>query len=336
MDRPLLVTFQAVQIRAQDLDRHGCFTRDLPGNSDYVYKLRRRINADAGPDAIVGVHAGREVSDLQPFYNAEAFGIDGHLMTGQKRGFCLMTSLSGATSVSGAPIGAAVASGTTGIVTRPEPGMRFRTEDGTTRLAFWVVAARLQRTLQARLGEPLRDELSFSPSVDWAGPGRAVWRLINYLLDELRDPDGLAADPVARETFTDLFAQTMLNRLPHNYTPHLTRRQPTAIPGHLRRAEAFMTAAADQPISLADVAEAAGCRTGTLNAAFRQFRGTTPLAALHGVRLQCVRDALLRADEGDRTGAIARRFGFSNPSRFIKAYGDKFGERPAETRCQRF
>jgi AraC-like DNA-binding protein len=39
-------------------------------------------------------------------------------------------------------------------------------------------------------------------------------------------------------------------------------------------------------------AAAAGCSIRTLNAVFRQFRETTPLAALHTIRLEAVRAEL--------------------------------------------
>ncbi len=70
----------------------------------------------------------------------------------------------------------------------------------------------------------------------------------------------------------------------------------------------------------------------TLYAAFRRFRDTTPLAALRAIRLRRVREALRAADDEVSTRSIARRFGFTNPSRFIAAYGKQFGEPPNETR----
>lgn len=153
-----------------------------------------------------------------------------------------------------------------------------------------------------------------------------------HLVDELRDPRGLVSEPVALETFTELLLQSVLNRVHHNYSGRLDRPAATAIPVHLRRAEAFMNAFADRPITLADVAATAGCSLGTLQAAFRRFRDTTPLSALHNIRLQRVRETLLIANWDELTRAIARRFGFTNPSRFIAAYGRRFGERPSETR----
>ncbi len=159
--------------------------------------------------------------------------------------------------------------------------------------------------------------------------------MILRLLEELHDPDGLISEPVARETFTDLFLQTVLGKLQHNYTAGLERPACTTVPRYVRRAEAFMHASADQPITMVDVAAAAGCRMATLYAAFRQFRDTTPLAALHGIRLQCVREELRKASNQELTRTIARRFGFTNPSRFLAAYGKQFGEHPnaARRRC---
>lgn len=129
-----------------------------------------------------------------------------------------------------------------------------------------------------------------------------------------------------------LFLQTVLSRLQHNYTARLERPAGAAIPHHLRRAEALMHASADKPITMVDIAAAAGCGTATLYAAFRRFRDTTPLTVLHGIRLQHVREALQAADDAVLTRGIARRFGFTNASRFIAAYGKQFGERPNETR----
>jgi AraC-like DNA-binding protein len=40
-------------------------------------------------------------------------------------------------------------------------------------------------------------------------------------------------------------------------------------------------------------------------------------------------------DGGVSTGSIARRFGLTNPSRFVAAYGKEFGGQPGETRRQR-
>jgi len=79
------------------------------------------------------------------------------------------------------------------------------------------------------------------------------------------------------------------------------------------------------------VAAAAGCSVRTLNAVFRHFRDTTPLAALHTIRLEQVRAELNHNVTGATIGEVARRFGFTNSGRFAAAYRRRFGESPAET-----
>jgi AraC-like DNA-binding protein len=298
------------------------------------YRLRDSIPSRTSGDNVLSLQAIRVEGDLRPSYNFDIHGTEvGIIGDGQPDLYCLVTMLSGTLEMVDGPNGSGAAHGKRALIFQGVPGMRFLTSDGSARLALWLDAARLERALQARLGEPPCQRLEFSPGIDWtAAPAKAVWRAIAYLIEELRDPQGLTTDPIALETFTDSLLQLILTRFEHNYTARLERPFRPAIPGLLRRAEAFMHAAADQPITLADVAAAAGCGMVTLHTTFRRFRDTTPLAALHDIRLQHVREALRVAGDEEVTREIARRFGFTNPSRFIAAYRKRFGEHPKETR----
>ena len=332
-DTSLFESFARAEIRAMDIDRSGRFGRDLSCNRGFIYALRQRLPPGVGRADIVSVHAARRTGDLHPCYFADTFGAAGGPEGEDKTGLCLIIPISGAIELThGGEASAVQVAGTKGAVLRALAGMRYCSSDGNARLSFWIHAQRLERMLQALLHDVLNDELVFTASVDWAANhARAVSRLLSFFLTELSDPAGLASDPVALESFTDLLVQNVLSRLPHNYADRMTRPHATAIPAHLRRAEAFMQASADQPISMADVAAAAGCGLGTLNAAFRRFREATPLAALHAIRLERIREALLQGSEGYTAGSIARRFGFSNATRFAKAYGRRFGEHPSDT-----
>ena len=84
-------------------------------------------------------------------------------------------------------------------------------------------------------------------------------------------------------------------------------------------------------IRMEDVAAAAGCSVRTLGAVFRQFRDTTPLDALHAIRLEHVHAELKHAATGGSVAEVARRYGFTNPGRFRTAYRRRFGETPTET-----
>ena len=54
---------------------------------------------------------------------------------------------------------------------------------------------------------------------------------------------------------------------------------------------------------------------------FRQFRDTTPLAALHAIRLEQAHDELGHSVTGASIGEISRRYGFTNPGRFAAVFG---------------
>lgn len=335
-NQPSPDVFKTTEVCIDDLDKVGRYARTFGDtNGANIYRLRSRHACPTAQD-ILSVHREARMGDLRACCSVDHFGTDIEVVGNGHPCYCLMAALSGGFALVGGPSGRAEAHGPTGYVVRGLPGTGFVTGDRSERLVIWMDAARLERALQAQLGEPPREMLAFSPGANWAsGPGGVVWRMVQHLMEELHDPDGLTSEPVARETFTDLFLQAVLSRLHHNYTGRLERSTDTAIPRYVRRAEAFMRASADQPITIPDVAAAAGCGTATLYAAFRRFRSMTPLAVLHRIRLQQVREALRVADDGVSTRGIARRFGFTNPSRFIAAYGKEFGERPGETRQQR-
>ncbi len=102
------------------------------------------------------------------------------------------------------------------------------------------------------------------------------------------------------------------------------------VPAYVHRAETYMGLNADRSIALTDIAQAAGCSVRALQYAFRRFRGTSPKAALRQVRLDRARAELSRGDSP--VDSVARRFGFSNASRFTAAYFRRFGEAPSATR----
>lgn len=73
-----------------------------------------------------------------------------------------------------------------------------------------------------------------------------------------------------------------------------------------------------------------GMQRPSMGAVFRHFRGLTPLAALPAIRLAKVHAELGRGGTEDPGGAVARRHGFTNASRFAVAFRRRFGEPPAD------
>jgi transcriptional regulator GlxA family with amidase domain len=88
---------------------------------------------------------------------------------------------------------------------------------------------------------------------------------------------------------------------------------------------------ADAPITVSDVSAELGISVRSLQAGFRQWRSTTPNAFLRQVRLQRVRDELLRGDAETSVTATALRFGFAHFGRLSASYRAAFKELPSAT-----
>lgn len=101
----------------------------------------------------------------------------------------------------------------------------------------------------------------------------------------------------------------------------------------LARAEDYMRTHAGRPIRMEQVAASAECSVRMLNAAYHRFRGTTPVSVLRTIRLENARAELMRSEAP--VAVVAARHGFTNASRFARAYREQFGEGPSETGARR-
>ena len=106
--------------------------------------------------------------------------------------------------------------------------------------------------------------------------------------------------------------------------------QSGASPQTVKRAIAFIDANAHLPITIDDVARASHISTRGLQYAFKRAHDISPNDYLRRVRLAGARDALLAAESGDSLAAIAKRWGFSNVSRFTATYRSEYGRHPGE------
>jgi transcriptional regulator GlxA family with amidase domain len=192
--------------------------------------------------------------------------------------------------------------------------------------------AEVEEALRHALDRDLRRPLEFSPVLDWtSGLAASFKRQIDTVMAEFWSPDGVADNPVALAATTDLLVTLLLRATTHSYTDQLDTGASCAVPAYVKRAEEFMRAHGAEPIRMAEIAVAAGCSVRSLNGVFQRFRGTTPLAALHAIRLDRVRDVLLAGAGGASASAVARHHGFTNMARFAAAYRRRFNEAPSET-----
>jgi AraC-like DNA-binding protein len=160
-------------------------------------------------------------------------------------------------------------------------------------------ARRLQRYLEFMIADMLYDPSSEPP----ARTAQGVLSLVGDLLHDLSNAESQAGALQVR--------------------PISTRR--------VRGAEALLRQRADEPISIAALAEEIGVGLRSLQLSFREVHGMGPRQVLSRLRLERARDRLLRADPSEQVTTIALDCGFTHLSRFAEAYRQAFGERPRET-----
>jgi AraC-like DNA-binding protein len=316
----------------RDLAADSAFSQRLdPRERGITYRLRDRAlwSSRVGPPLIRLARCALG-DTIKVAWNRDRFGTEVEVGGAGLPRHCLSMMLEGSAAVTVRGT-TTVCVGRRGAIFPAAAGKRLVTSDRSLRFNVWIADAPLLLMLQALTQEAPRRALVFESALDWTDErAQPLLRLVQHLVAELHAPTGMTTNALAMAAFIDLVADTTLRRLPHNYTATLERPERVAIPAHLRRAEAFMAAAADQPLRLEDVAAAAGCSLRSLHLVFRRFRETTPHAALRAIRLDRVRAALI-AERDVPVGMIARRFGFTHATRFAAAYASRFAELPAQT-----
>jgi AraC-like DNA-binding protein len=152
-----------------------------------------------------------------------------------------------------------------------------------------------------------------------------------------RTLDSSATSPLApmlTEQLARLLTVTALDTFPNTT---MSRHYDTG-PGHVapaatRRAINYIQTHADEPISLADIAAAAGTTSRALQYAFRRHYDTTPMNYLRNTRLHRAHLELQTASPqaGDTVARIAARWGFNDPNRFAVAYRTAYHQPPSTT-----
>lgn len=303
-----------------------------------VYRLREPQNAHAYSGHTLTKIGDARMGGLQLSYVHDRLGTKISFPEPHPLSVCLMTVLQGNVQF-GEPAAETTTTATAGgfLLAHMQPGKQALTADGTERLNLWISAQAVRRCFEEALQEPLRTPLIFSPMRNWPrGVAGTLERLVRYVADELADPYSSFAGGVGVSGFEDLVTRTLLEGVTHNYTDQLARVSSTASPYAVSRALAFMRENVLQNITVADVAQAAGCSSRALSSEFRKRREQTITSTLRGFRLDSARAALVANGCKMKVAEVAIRLGFSNTGRFAKQYHQRFGETPLETRNLRF
>jgi len=188
------------------------------------------------------------------------------------------------------------------------------------------------RQLSALLDAPVVDGLEFSGTIDLSvAKGLQIATLGHLIWESLTAEDADRSSSLFSERLLQAMMIALLEAVPNTYSTRLLRPVSPAIPRALKRAVDYMHAHAGSNIGITDIAREAGTSVRTLQAAFQQFKNTTPLNYLRTIRLQGARNALTDPGYSRSVAEVARDWGFSHMGRFAALYHQSFGEMPSDT-----
>jgi AraC-like DNA-binding protein len=195
----------------------------------------------------------------------------------------------------------------------------------------WPVARSLA---EERTGMPATD-LRFEAITPVSAEQQAMWAsTAKFVCAELVNSGSTEISPLMAHELTRMAATVMLETFPNTAMTTLYVASLGWVPSAaVRRAAAFIEAHADQPVTLTDIAAAAGVTGRALQSAFRRYYDATPVGYLRQARLERAYTELRDADPatGVTVAAVARRWGWTSPSQFAAAYQRRFGEPPSRT-----
>lgn len=104
-----------------------------------------------------------------------------------------------------------------------------------------------------------------------------------------------------------------------------------ALPAQIRRAIDYMEAHMHDPITVGDIAAAAGISLRSLQCGFNQYCGASPSGYLRQLRLEAVHRELAHPQNRLSVGEVAVKWGFTHLGRFAAQYREVYGKSPSQT-----
>lgn len=246
-------------------------------------------------------------------------------------------SLRGATEIVSDGVRVDVAEGRAAIVA-PRNDLRLRWHVGTEQLIVKVPLSLLDEVRQ----DGIDKAAALQPASLIPTRLTTQWDLLmRSLLNAVRLPDEASLDSSWLHHFERNIALFLLahqsSETPATQAgaaaatlPIETGENATADAKRMEAMARYMQQRLGAPISLFDLAAAAGVSERTLNSLCHRHFGETPMNLLRNMRLDAVR-ARLKARPDLNVTTVALEYGFGHVGRFASYYAERFGELPRRT-----
>jgi AraC-like DNA-binding protein len=189
----------------------------------------------------------------------------------------------------------------------------------------------LMGKLAAIVGHVRLGPLRFDPAVNASDPqSKTLERLLGLVSAEF-DASPSLMPPILQSELQQSMITSFLMANANNYSGLLHGEPAAAASWQVRRAEQFIEANWDQPITIEALAAATNVSVRSLFSSFKVGRGYSPMDFVKRVRLERARQKLSSPEAETSVTAVAYDCGFGNPGHFAVDYHQRFGERPSET-----
>lgn len=214
--------------------------------------------------------------------------------------------------------------------------------DLATRMKWWQGCAQIlvqvRKAPFVALAEQLLDRhlpapLIFDPLIDFSRPEMLAWRsMANAMFHAAEAAETAPGRPTIQTVLNEQrLLELFLRGQPNNCSLFFAEERTGANPRHIKRAEEFIRAHAAEPVTLVDIARAAGVAPRTLQLGYRTILKSSPMRSLTRERLRRVRFELIAGAGSEPVTDVAFRWGFAHLGRFAGDYRREFGELPSET-----
>ncbi|WP_026622740.1 AraC-like DNA-binding protein (plasmid) [Ensifer sp. WSM1721] len=210
---------------------------------------------------------------------------------------------------------------------RQSAGNRMAIEPGSSWLAFHIPKPALRRNFEDLTGRPYVQEFVLPPTRYCDDNDQGLYQTLRQADRDLNSTS-LAATPMLAKAHQQLALVKLFFTMPHNLADAFCQPASFEAPRHLQRAETFMRENLTNPITIEDLAGAAGCSPRALQRLFRTFRGGSPMSVLCNYRLAAAHGAINAGWTAGITD-LALSLQFSNPGRFSALYKAAYGLSPS-------
>lgn len=225
------------------------------------------------------------------------------------------------------------ASPRTGTVLNPTRETQMVWYEGCEKLLLQIDARALHKTAERLLGQPIPHAIVFDPELRLESPALQNWVRKFRAAVSVADQNGAFGGSQHRHQalFEEELITGFLMAQPSTVYHILTEVQPKVSSPQIHRARAYILDHLTDPITVAQIAAAAGCSIRSLQLSFQQSYGCTPIGFLQRQRLNHAHMLAQSATPETLVSNIAYEAGFFHLGRFSIAYREAFGCSPRET-----